>query len=338
MIVDVELSGEWPELARAELTAVAGTLGVRGAPVAVALSTMRVDLANGEAAREMIERLSLARRASARLGLLDECAPAPRAPGEGGCVRRRGHPTGGARDPAIDLWAGRWIAAGGTIDLTAPARRFWIVSDPSSEGNELFEEIGASERTALVGRRISLLPFRRPVGLDPRLARAAANLAGAGPGRTVVDPFVGTGALLAEAALLGARVWGIDRDPEMVRGAARNLEFLGRPAERLIGGDSAAVAAEVGAATFDALLTDAPYGRASPTGGEPVAALLERVLPPWAARVRPGGRVVLVTAGGPDPLPSPWRRTVSVAVRQHRSLTREFRVYERAGAGPAATL
>jgi hypothetical protein len=37
--------------------------------------------------------------------------------------------------------------------------------------------------------------------------------------------------------------------------------------------------------------------------------------------------------GGPDPLPAPWTRVVSIPDRVHRSLTREFRVYEREGEG-----
>jgi tRNA (guanine10-N2)-dimethyltransferase len=224
--------------------------------------------------------------------------------------------------------ARRWKDAGGAIDLENPDHRFWMV--PRPERTPLWlEEAAPVDRRAASSRRISALPFRRPVGLDPRLARAAANLARVRLGGRVVDPFVGTGALLAEAALLGARVVGIDRDPTMIRGALRNFAHLGVTAEAMVAGDSGEVEFTGSLGPFDAVLSDLPYGRASGTGGEDSARLARRVLPRWADRVRPGGRVVLVLPGGEDPVASPWSRVLSVSLRVHRSLTREFRVYER---------
>ncbi|HTT35992.1 MAG TPA: hypothetical protein VMH78_09045, partial [Thermoplasmata archaeon] len=81
---------------------------------------------------------------------------------------------------------------------------------------------------------------------------------------------------------------------------------------------------------FDALVTDAPYGRSSSSGGEPPGALLARALSRWTSRVRPEGRIVVVVPGGDDPLPPPWRRSLSIPDRVHRSLTREFRLFRRA--------
>jgi tRNA (guanine10-N2)-dimethyltransferase len=226
---------------------------------------------------------------------------------------------------AVRIWKG----AGGRIDLEQPDCRFWLVADAAGSDRWL-EEVGGVDRRAFTARRISTLPFQRPVGLAPRLARAAANLARVTSGSCVIDPFLGTGALLAEAALLGARVVGIDRDPRMVQGALQNFAHLGVEAEELVVGDSGEVELRGSEGPFDAVLSDLPYGRASGTGGEEAAHLAHRVIPRWAERVRPGGRVVLVVAGGEDPLSAPWQRVVSVPVRVHRSLTREFRVYERA--------
>ena len=72
----------------------------------------------------------------------------------------------------------------------------------------------------------------------------------------MIDPFLGTGALAAEAALLGARVVGIDRDPEMVRGALRNFAHLGVVADRVAEGDAGAVDFDEPDLKFDAVLTD----------------------------------------------------------------------------------
>jgi tRNA G10 N-methylase Trm11 len=57
---------------------------------------------------------------------------------------------------------------------------------------------------------------------------------------------------------------------------------------------------------------------------------LARTLPVWAGRIRSGGRIVIISAGGEDSISFPWTRVTAVSDRVHRSLTREFRVYERA--------
>lgn len=54
--------------------------------------------------------------------------------------------------------------------------------------------------------------------MDATLALLSANLAHAGPGRIVFDPFVGTGGFLVAAAEFGAYVWGSDIDGRSFRG------------------------------------------------------------------------------------------------------------------------
>ncbi len=55
--------------------------------------------------------------------------------------------------------------------------------------------------------------------------------AGLAPGDRVLDPTCGSGGLLVEAARLGARVVGIDRDPLLARLAALNLRLGGHDAD-----------------------------------------------------------------------------------------------------------
>jgi tRNA (guanine10-N2)-dimethyltransferase len=329
--VYVELSGESADLARAEVTAVAEVLGGRELRIAASsLPLMTLELPP-EKAPALAERLALARRC-----LVEAPGGTSFRPGEGGpnspretaAVRRLGRPSGGRDVRGIDVAAKAWKAAGGTVDLDDPARRFWWFEEvPGTD--LLLEEVATVDRRGTSHRAISALPFQRPVGLAPRLARAAANLARVGPGDRVIDPFLGTGALLGEAALLGARVTGIDVDDAMVRGANRNLTHLGVSAEHLVVGDAGTVEFPGSEGPYDALLTDPPYGRASSTRGEGADRLLARVLPRWAERLRPSSFAVVVLPGGPDPLGPPWQRLVAVPVRVHRSLTREFRVYRR---------
>ncbi len=331
--VYIELSGESPRLAAAEAVASGEALGGRvPTDETVPLPELvAIDLPIGVAVTSLVERLALARRCLVLRSEPRELRSTLERAGEGAVsavVRRLGRPTSGAADAAV-LDAGRaYKSGGGRIDLEHPDRRFWLARGADG-GDRLLEEVASVDRRSASTRRMPMLPFQRPVSLPPRLARAAANLARVRSGDRVLDPFVGTGALLAEAGLLGARLYGIDRDAEMVRGALRNLAHLGVVADSLRVGDAGDVEFSDAGVTFDAILTDPPYGRASSTGGEGSSAVVDRVLPRWAARVRPGGRlVVIVSAPVREPGPG-WRLVVAVPVRVHRSLTRDFRVYER---------
>jgi len=325
----VELSGEAPELARAEAISAVEALGGRGGASDLD-PLVAVEVPDRASLGRLAGRLALARRCLVVVGPEGPLASALAAEGSAGAsaVFRRLGRSPGAADASV-LTAGRlYRSAGGAIDLERPARRYWLAPRPDRD-DALLLEVAAVDRAESATRRMPLLPFQRPVSLPPRLARAAANLARLRPGDRVVDPFLGTGALLAEAALLGARAYGLDRDPAMIRGALRNFAHLGVDAARIVEGDSGVVDFDEPGLRFDAVLTDPPYGRSSSTGGEDPSAIVERVLPRWGERVRAGGRLVVVTPSGAPPLPAPWEIRIAVPVRVHRSLTREFRAYER---------
>ncbi|HTW40424.1 MAG TPA: RsmD family RNA methyltransferase [Thermoplasmata archaeon] len=332
----VELSGEAPALAAAEAVAAAEALGGDAAPDPSLgdVGLVGVRLPSDSTVPQLAARLALAHRCLRALASGDEIGPTLERAGKGGgtaAVRRLGRPTSGATDGGVLGAGAAFKRGGGQIRLANPVHRYWLVDDLNGT-DHLLEEGAAVDRRAVSDRRMPSLPFQRPVSLPPRFARAAANLARVRPGDRVVDPFVGTGALLAEAGLLGARLFGIDRDPEMVRGALRNLGHLGLAAEELIVGDAGTSEFRDPSTPFDAIVTDPPYGRASSTGGEGAREVVARVLPRWAERVRPGGRIVIVVPG-PIDVPGPeWTSVLRATVRVHRSLTREFRVFERSGA------
>ncbi len=339
-IVYVELSGESPSLARAEATSAAETLGggaVRP-PVEVE-NLLAVEVPDERDPGSLADRLALARRTLSLVAVGDGSESVAARAGStraSASFRPLGRPSGGA-DPSIRALGRAYAEGGGRIDLEHPERRFWAATD--REGRPvLLEEISVVDRGAIRRRRMPLLPFQRPVSLPPKFARAAANLARIRPGDRVLDPFLGTGALLAEAGLLGARAFGIDLDPAMARGALRNFAYLGLPVESLRVGDAGSVEFEPPDLLYEAILTDPPYGRASTTGGEKTDHLIERVLDHWAARVVPGGRVVVIVPAGAPPCLSRWETRVVAAVRAHRSLTREFRVYERNATVPGASI
>jgi len=331
--VHVELSGESLPLASAEAVAAAEALGGAGDAAAPAGNPplVTVELTDERSVVELAGRLALARRCLVHRARPSDATTFLSRAGASGAtasVRRLGSPTAGGDDAEV-LAAGRaYREGGGRIELERPQHRFWLARG-SSGVTGLFEEIASVDRRSPSDRRMPRLPFQRPVSLDPRFARAAANLARVRAGDRIIDPFVGTGALLAEAGLLGARLFGVDREADMVRGALRNLAHLGVGADALVVGDAGEVEDVAPGVLFDAVLTDPPYGRASSTGSERPAELVQRVLPRWADRVRPGGRVVVVT---PERVGLPgagWRAVLDVPVRVHRSLTRRFQVWER---------
>lgn len=117
----------------------------------------------------------------------------------------------------------------------------------------------------------------------------------------------------------------------MVRGALRNFAHLGVAAESVVAGDARSVELPSEPGPFDAIVTDPPYGRSSASVGAAPATLVPEVVGRWSRRVRPGGRIVVLSPGGPASLPAPWVEGARVPVRVHRSLTREFRWYFRGG-------
>jgi putative methyltransferase (TIGR01177 family) len=338
----VELSGANLPLGRAELVAaVEAEKGRWLGPADETARLERVELPDGRPPSELAGRLGLARRILGIWtvdagGSIEERLRGEAARTAGSAsFRPLGRPTSTPRNGLVAAWAAAWKSGGGHIDLTAPQRRFVYLETPA--GPTRFGEVVAEvDGVELERHRMPRLPFQRPVSLPPRLARAAANLARVRPGDRVVDPFVGTGALLLEAASLGARVSGVDRDAGMVRGTIQNLAHFGVQAERLLVEDAAAAAARFAPGSVRAIVTDPPYGRASGTAGEAPGPLVRRVLSAWADRVAPDGRIVVVVPGGPSPLDAPWRLALVVPDRVHRSLTREFRVYERGAPDAAA--
>lgn len=119
-------------------------------------------------------------------------------------------------------------------------------------------------------RKVRYRPFFHPTSLHPKLARAMVNLARVKKGGLVLDPFCGTGGLLIEACLVGARAIGSDINELMVDGAIKNLENYGSA----IGNyevhkwDARKLSEHLSGNSVDAVVTDPPYGRSASLGGE----------------------------------------------------------------------
>lgn len=230
----------------------------------------------------------------------------------------------------VERRLGKAIAdAGHRIDLKAPERTWlaWIDGDAVTVAEQRL--IGATDHDH---RGVERRAHFSPVSLRPRLARALVHLTGCRPGDVVYDPFCGTGGIVLEAAMLGMRAMGSDRDPWMVQGTLGTLADVGP--EPLDGdvfeadiGDAAAL---VG--TVDGIATDLPYGGASTTNREDLAALYDRALAAFAAMLPAGHRAVI---GHADTTLLGDVARHGFAMEQihdeyvHKSLTRRFAVVKR---------
>jgi tRNA (guanine10-N2)-dimethyltransferase len=108
-------------------------------------------------------------------------------------------------------------------------------------------------------------PFFYPGSMSPKLARCMVNLTGVTAGDLVLDPFCGTGGILIEAGIMGARVVGTDIDERMVEGTIKNLKYCNVNDYEIFQGDARNIKLKN---RVNAIATDPPYGISASTGGE----------------------------------------------------------------------
>ncbi len=173
-------------------------------------------------------------------------------------------------------------------------------------------------------------PFFQPGSMDPLLARAVVNVAGARPGATVLDPMCGTGGVLVEAGLVGADVIGTDAQEKMVRGARENLERYLDAADPSPTGVSHgswhvaradATRLPIADEAVDAVVFDAPYGRQSKIDTHRLEDLVAGAL---SEARRVSGRAVVVAdrSWASQAREVGWELEAALERRVHRSLTR----------------
>ncbi|WP_128477109.1 methyltransferase domain-containing protein [Halorussus pelagicus] len=259
----LELGGEDDRFAAAE--AASAATGVQVVAPGVATAT---------AVTDRVRNLAYTHRASEVVGTTDASVESARVLLDTAGIEREGTVAVRARDvretAGIDTQRAERTLGGVLTD-----RDFAVdLDDPDHELRALF-----SEDTCVLGwldiesvrdfgtRKPTDRPFFQPGGMDPLLARALVNLAGARPGATVLDPMCGTGGGLIEAGLVGATVLGADAQRKMARGAAENLaRYLDD--EPRASGDWATLQGDATHLplpddSVDAVVFDAPYGRQS---------------------------------------------------------------------------
>ncbi len=211
------------------------------------------------------------------------------------------------------------------VDLEDPENEIRVILS-----NKLYvgKKLVKIPRSSFEDRKVKYRPYFSPVSIHPRLARALVNLSRIKEGQTLLDPFCGTGGVLMEAALVGARTIGSDIDRRMVRGAKENLSSLKIDSE-LFCADISKVKDRV--AEVDAIATDPPYGKAATTNREDVFSLYKRAFEAFSDVLKPGGYACVVL---PDlELIELGKEYLSLkethSMRVHKSLTRHFCVFKK---------
>jgi tRNA (guanine10-N2)-dimethyltransferase len=178
-------------------------------------------------------------------------------------------------------------------------------------------------------RRGHFRPFLLPITLHPKIARAMVNLSQVKKQQTLLDPFCGTGGILLEAGLLGARIIGSDIEKKMIEGSQKNLEFYHLKNFQLYCTDIGDIPRYV--TTVDAIATDFPYARATTTKGEQLMQLYKRAFQ-TISQILKKNRYAVVGLSNED-IRAIGEQYLSVVetypVKSHRSLTRYFVVYKR---------
>jgi len=327
----IELSAEHPTLPRAELDALCELAGARVEEQDLAVAI--VD-APDDAVALFRDRPGLAHSVAAHWW---SSAATPRAvippfgrialKGERFAIRGRriegSHPEFPLQDTIVA--AGGILAASGKVDLTDPEVAIQMLVANDVHVGALLAEV---DRKALDARHVRFRAHFAPVSLHPRYARALVNLARVRAGDRVADPFCGTGGLLIEAGLVGARVYASDLDARMVEGTRQTLAQMGVQ-------DAVAQARDVGelpefaAEPLDAVVTDPPYGRSSTTNQEDIVALYDRFVDAAHEALRPGGRLAFITASPELRARAERRFRLEQAHEQrvHRSMTRHWGVF-----------
>jgi len=322
----LELSMECESLARAEAVAVAGSLD-RGTEVAHAEpGVLVIDTAANP--RILGSRLGLCHHVNEWLSTctfteVESSAARIDVPGP---IRVRSTKVG---EISMDLAGvsrkvGAVIGKSRGVNLRSPATDIRIVFSRKAHISRLLSSI---DRPAYERRKNRYLPFTYPASLHPKFARAMVNLAMTTPNGRLLDPFCGTGAIVAEASLSGYEAVGTDFSEKMIQGAKKNIAHVKAKAN-FVHCDVGKIPEEVGRVA--GIATDPPYGRSTSTDGEGIPDLYSRAFRAFSKVLDVGSRVVIVV---PDKSlldsAGEFRLLQNHELWVHRSLTRNFCVLER---------
>ena len=173
-------------------------------------------------------------------------------------------------------------------------------------------------------------PFFYPGSMSPKLARGMCNLSRVKDGSIVLDPFCGTGGILIEAGIIGAKVVGIDIDEKMVEGTQKNLEYCHIKDYHVFQGDARNIELPF---KVDAIVTDPPYGISASTAGVESKKIYEDTLFSMQEIIKDDGFICMATPHYLDIHElvnhTKFKIIEQYHIRMHKSLTRVISVLKK---------
>ncbi len=312
-----ELSGEHPDLPFAELECV-GTVLERKPQVAIAECPHPDATARLALSHVVMEYLGgCPAETSALRDLLKDLGIATERPFAGRAKKIHGT-TMDASQLDIERLIGTMIE--GPVDLSRPEVEYRVVcSDDRCYVGRVIHKI---DRGDFAYRNPMRRPFFHPGVMMPIIARALVNLSLAGKGDLLFDPFCGTGGVLLEGHLLGARVLGSDAEEAMIAGCRANL-----PDADLLLADATAM--PLCDNSIDAVVTDLPYGQSVRIRAASMERLYARSLSEMRRVLKEGKRAVVVTHQEIPALAGEYFEVTGMfRQRVHKSLTRRIMVLQ----------
>jgi tRNA (guanine10-N2)-dimethyltransferase len=226
----------------------------------------------------------------------------------------------GSEMEASQLELERLIGSGisGKVSLKEPQEEYRLLC--SEDLCYLGRVLCRPDRGSFESRNPMRRSFFHPGVMMPRLARALVNISQVQPGELLYDPFCGTGGILLEASLVGARMLGSDFDPSMVAGCRENLDGAD-----LMLSDAASLPIRDG--SIDAVVTDLPYGQSVRIHAATMHRLYHESLGEIRRVLAPGRRAVVVTHTDiKDIAQDHFANVDRYEQRVHKSLTRRIMV------------
>ncbi len=208
------------------------------------------------------------------------------------------------------------------VSFTKCSARFVLFLTPTEL--LLARSIKSSLRRSLKRKVPERMPFFHPSIMNPILSRVMCNFARVGPKSIMLDPFCGAGGIIYEAASLGALTIGMDLNWPLLTGAKTNISRIKPPQGNMVQADARFIPLYCN--VCDAIVTDPPYGRVSSTRGAKAVQLVEKLLLQADCILAEHGRICIC---GTKAMRIP--RLVSTAglhielvqeMRVHRQLTR----------------
>ncbi|MDD4878280.1 MAG: DNA methyltransferase [Candidatus Nanoarchaeia archaeon] len=172
-------------------------------------------------------------------------------------------------------------------------------------------------------RKAHKRPAFSPISLHPKLARALINMTGVKKGGTILDPFCGTAGILIEAGLMGIRCIGSDIAEEMLDKAKINLNAYGVKGCKLIKADARKIKIKC-----SAIATDPPYGKASSLHKQSIKKLYSEFLSNAYRILDKKSRLAVIFPNRLS-VKSKFKVLRRIDIPIHKSLTRTINVLEK---------